>query len=88
MTGFVTNQFKVLTLTCGYDGDFNLPSVLSNCRAAATCPPSPVPPASTQLAPPSGGGTLMEFDIQVRKISSLTKNVMKSCLFCYRPTIV
>ena len=33
---FVTPQFRKLTLTCEYDGDFNVPDVLYDCRAGTS----------------------------------------------------
>jgi hypothetical protein len=62
----VTSQFRQLTLTCGYDGSFNLPDNLPDCRAALKCPAAPTPPTSTNLALVPAAGSIYEFQTQVQ----------------------
>jgi hypothetical protein len=61
-----TSQFRQLTLTCGYDGSFNLPDNLPDCRAAQKCPAAPIPPTSTNLALVPAAGSIYEFQTQVQ----------------------
>jgi hypothetical protein len=63
--GYVTNEFRTLTVTCGYDGTFNLPDMLSTCRAGTACPASPVPDAATNLVAVTPASPINEFQFQV-----------------------
>ena len=63
--GYVTSDFRKLTVTCGYDGTFNLPEMLTACRAGSACPASPVPDAASNLVAVPPAAPINEFQSQV-----------------------
>ena len=59
----VTDNFKTVSIRCGYDGAFEpAPAAFTACRVAQDCLP-PDPPAATNLEKITSG-TLKEFDVQ------------------------
>ena len=64
--GEVTADFRQLTVTCGYDGNFDLPAILPTCKAGLVCPAAPIPSNGTNLVKVAGAGTIYEFQTQVR----------------------
>ncbi len=67
--GDVTDDFRQLVVTCGYDGNFDLPEILPTCRAGLACPAAPTAPDGTNLVKVTGNGTINEFQTQVGSFS-------------------
>ncbi len=64
----VTDNFKTISLKCGYDGKFEEPAQpFTACKDPNDCAPSPTPPSNTNLEIVPAGGTLKEFDLQEYK---------------------